>query len=199
MRVSAVLVGAVVLCTVAVSGESGDRCLDPLPVRMRYPESYKVARIEAPSAWASVASYELADSREQEGMVGSILLTAHDSVSIREFVRQCTEGNASPEASGDVLCIPTPAMFEERRQAIRSGLAPGGVSLMVFRGRRFVVEQHYEEPSGHYIRTYSTFFGDVMLDVRFALRRVEQAREADSLMSHLSFREGVCRRTSGGS
>jgi hypothetical protein len=164
---------------------------------MRYPKRYEAVHLEAVSDWAHVASYELADSREQGGPAVSILLTAHDVASIREFVRQCTESNAKPEASGDVLCIPTPALFEERRQAIRSGQAPPGATLMVFRGRRFVVEQHYEEPSGLHIRTYSTFFGDVMLDVRMALRQPEQARDADTLLSRLSFREGACRRTSG--
>ncbi len=196
MRGSVALLGAAVLSTVSVAGESADTCLSPLPVRMRYPKSYKAVRVvDTPSEWARVASYGLADSR-QGGRL-AVSLTFHDAASIREFLRRCTESNADPESSGDVMCIPTPVMFEVRRQAIRSGQAPPGASLMAFRGRRFVVEQHYEEPSGHYIRTYSTFFGDVMLDVKAELRKAGQAREADTLLSRLSFREGACRRTRG--
>ncbi len=197
MKWRAAVVGMVAVCGVSITVAGEERreaCLDPLSVQLRYPAAYEVRPVEASAGWASLAKYEMAAAGGRTTWLVSMQLTAHDKISIREFMRQCEESNAEPDSSGDVLCEPTPAMFEARRQMVGEAQGAADGKVIVFGGRRFVVSQRYEEPSGLYIRTYSTFFGEVMLDVRIAMRKAEQARDADTLLSAISFEEGACRR-----
>ena len=189
------------MCAVAVAAltsslaESGDlrltTCLEKVALRVTHPGRWTVVEEEG---WP-LAAYTIADTQAKPGYAVSVVLSAHTARSIERSVRLCTESNARPEASGDVLCIPTLATCQTRRQLLRQKPAGRGATVRPFRGGPFVVDEVHGE--GLHLRTYSTFFGDLMIEVTFnyGIPPGPDPQKADGLLSQLSFEEGACRRT----
>ncbi len=182
---------------VALSADSGESkqtvCLERLSLRMHHPKRWTVQEVHG--GW-HLAEYAVSDTQGERGSATSIVLRADSARSIRSFLRLCEASNATPEASGDVLCIPTLATYTARARMLRDKAAPQGL-VRVFGGRRFVVEEVHGE--GLHLRTYSTFFGNVMVELTFnyGFPPGPDPARADEAVSELAFEEGACRRTSG--
>jgi hypothetical protein len=191
----------VLACALAVAvsasfpAEGGDgrhtTCLEKLSLQMTHPSRWTVHELEN---WY-LATYEMSDARPEPGYAVSIVLMAHTANSIERSVAQCTDSNARPEASGDILCIPTLATYETRRQLLRHKANRRGATVRTFHGRRFVVDEVHGE--GLHLRTYSTFFGDLMIEVTFnyGIAPGPNPRKADAFLSQLLFEKRACRRT----
>jgi hypothetical protein len=190
------------VCALAVavlipfSAEGGEgrhtTCLEKLSLRVTHPSRWTVRELEG--GWY-FAEYEVSDTQAEGGYAVSIVLTAHTASSIEKSVAQCMDSNSRPEASGDTLCIPTLTTYETRRQLLRQKATRGGPTVRTFGGRRFVVDEVHGE--GLHLRTYSTFFGELMIEVTFnyGMPPGPDPRKADEFLSQLSFEKGACRRT----
>ena len=191
LRVFAYALVVAVLISASAEGEDGRHttCLEALSLRMTHPGHLNVD--ESGGTW-HLAEYVISDTRPEPGYGTSIVLTAHTVNSIKRSVAQCEESNAAPEASGDVLCLPSLATYETRRQLLSQNGDPREATVRTVGGRRFVVEEVHGE--GLHLRTYSTFFGDLMIEVTFnnGIPPGPDRQASDEFVSQLSFEDGAC-------
>jgi hypothetical protein len=192
-RVLACALAVALPASFAVEGGDGRHttCLERLSLRMTHPSRYTVHELEGD--WYA-ATYEMSDAQAEPGYAVSIVLSAHTPRSIGKSVKQCTEASASPEASGDIPCTPTLATYETRRQLLKHGASRSGATVLTFHGRPFAVDELHGE--GLHLRTYSTFFEDLMLEVTFSygIAPGPDPHKAAALLSQLSFEKRACGR-----
>lgn len=187
-----------VLLSFPVSGDDGWQvmCLEELSMRMTHPIGWFVQELGVGDD--ARATYVISNAWEEQESEVSIVLRGHTKSSIETFVERCMASNAEPESSGDTLCIPTLATYQERKQVLRNGGSESGAIVQNLGGRSYVIEEvHFE---GLHLRMYSTFLGDLMIEVTFnrGLNPGPDPQRADAVLSQIVFEE-ECRNTSASS
>jgi len=173
----------------AVAPDEGLTCLavPQVSIEVCFPHNYSLSRNTEANRRGSFISYDsLPTDGYQTPYLSEIQLFSENSID--EFTRGC--GESAPCFFGD---YPDLNRYYGQREALKALQDYQDFMLQSFNGRHFLTVNRPCHGDDCVIREYTTFLGDVKLDIWITMADESQTGQSDRLFAQLLIRDGHSR------